>query len=90
MGLFGGKSSSPELQSMLDDLARSYMRGHRLEDPTRRAQFVDEITAVANELRAEGKGKAVDGTKSYRPGFFPGLPPAAQREFTAFINKALG
>lgn len=39
MALFGGKSSSPELQSMIDDLARSYMRGHRLADPGEASRF---------------------------------------------------
>lgn len=90
MGLFGSKSSSPELQSMLDDLARSYMRGHRLADPARRAEFVNEIAIVARKLKAEGKGKAVEGTKSYRPAFFSGLPPAVQGELRSFVDEALG
>lgn len=89
MALFG-KSTSPELESMLDDLARSYMRGHRLEDPAKRAEFVNEIAAVADQLKAEGKEKTVAGTKKYRPAFLIGLPPAMQREFTQLVNKALG
>ena len=87
MGLFG-KSTSPELQSMLDSLARSYMRGHRLEDPTKRAEFVDEIAAVAGQLKAGGKAKAVSGTMSYRPAFFTGLPPAAQQDFVFSFGHA--
>jgi len=89
MGLFG-KSSSPELEKMLDSLARSYMRGHRLEAPAKRAEYVNEIAAVASRLGAEGKGKAVAGTRSYRPAFFAGLPPEAQQDFVASVNRALG
>lgn len=49
-----------------------------------------EITIVADRLKAEGKSKAVEGAKSYRPAFFPGLPPAAQEEFQSLVKQALG
>jgi hypothetical protein len=85
-----GNGKSPELEQMVDSLARSYMRGAAHGTPEARAGLVSEMSAHAQRLRQEGNGKAVEKARSHRPGFFMGLPHDAQTDFQRQISSALG
>lgn len=88
MALFG-KKSSPELEGLIDQLARSFL-GTIHDSDEGRAELSRQISEVATQLRAEGREKAVTSAKSYRPGFFLGLPQEAQQEVVRLLDGALG
>ncbi|MFF4273402.1 hypothetical protein [Streptomyces sp. NPDC001536] len=78
-----------ELESLIDGLARSYMRGHTRNSPEGRAELCGEIAQLADELRDAGRERAVRGARGYQSALYFGLPPHAQREMERMVAEAL-
>lgn len=80
-----GSGRSPELEKLVESLARSYLRG----SPEDRRQLGSEMAGLAGRLRAAGKDKAVDRARKFRPVFFTALPAEIRADFQRSVDSAL-
>jgi hypothetical protein len=87
--LFGGSKDKERLESLLDDLARSYLPGHIKGSPEGRSEICNEISEIASRLKADGQNKLVTKARSFRPTFFPGLPRESQQDWATLVSQAL-
>jgi hypothetical protein len=87
--LFGGSKEKERLESLLDDLARSYLPGHIKGSPEGRSEICSDISELASRLKADGQNKVVTKARSFRPSFFSGLPRESQQDWASLVSQAL-
>ncbi|MGK3207311.1 hypothetical protein [Amycolatopsis sp. MEPSY49] len=87
--MFGKSTEQANLESLLDSLARSYLRGAVMGTPEGRRSLCAEIGQTATAAQSAGKHKAITNARSYRPVFLGALPTPIQREFEELRSAAL-
>ncbi|MGW5718981.1 hypothetical protein ACWEVP_22605 [Amycolatopsis sp. NPDC003865] len=87
--MFGKSSEQTHMESLLDSLARSYLRGAVRGTPEGRRALCAEIGQAAEAAQSAGKHKAIIKARSYRPIILGALPAPIQREFEELRSSAL-
>ena len=87
--MFGTSTEQKNLESLLDSLARSYLRGAVTGTPEGRRSLCAEISEVATAAQNAGKHKVISRARAYRPAFLGALPGDVQREFEELQAAAL-
>lgn len=87
--MLGKSAHQGKMETIIDDLARSYLRGHGRNSVEGRQQICRELSDAAAEARRDGQGKRVDKVRSYTSAIFEALPQDARNEIAAYVRMAL-
>ena len=78
-----------QLEALIEDLARGYLRGGVNNSPEGREKVCRQLTDLAQRLRSSGDEKTVVKARSYRSQIRVAFPAVIQRELDAMVAKAL-
>ncbi len=87
--MFGTSKDQQDLERLIDNLARSYMRGHPKNSTEGRAELRNDLAEAASIARSTGKHRAVSRAQGYRSALVLGFPQEARREFEEMVAAAL-